>query len=122
MSIWDGLRNRILGSKFTIRYYRWETHAVVREIDYYGVTFDHRVPNGDDDPEVLQINIIEMDDDEGDYARQWLRFEVTPEEWRREYDAKKVLAVPRCCAKRKGTTDRARVNDGVLDRDSGRKM
>ncbi|RSL57091.1 hypothetical protein CEP54_008501 [Fusarium duplospermum] len=39
-------------------------------IDYYGVTFDHLVPSDDTDPEVLQINIIEMDHDEGACARQ----------------------------------------------------
>ncbi|KAM9875669.1 fg-gap repeat family protein [Verticillium dahliae] len=37
----------------------------VSEIDYYGVTFDHLVPADDPNPEVLQININEMDDDEG---------------------------------------------------------
>ncbi|KID97583.1 hypothetical protein MAJ_06455, partial [Metarhizium majus ARSEF 297] len=36
-----------------------------RVIDYYGVTFDHLVPADDPDPEVLQINIFEMDYDEG---------------------------------------------------------
>jgi hypothetical protein len=103
------------------RRHRQRTYAIVRAIDYYGVTFDHRVPTGDNDPEVLQINIIEMDNDEGAYARQWLRFEITPEEWHRDYCAKKILAVPRCCGKRRGKTDRARVNGGVLDRDLGRK-
>lgn len=42
------------------------------EIDYYGVTFDHLVPPHDLDPEVLQIDIIEMDDDEGAYANTHL--------------------------------------------------
>ncbi|GIK05190.1 hypothetical protein Aspvir_009293 [Aspergillus viridinutans] len=32
-------------------------------IDYYGVTFDHLVPPDDTNPEVLQINIIEIEDD-----------------------------------------------------------
>ncbi|KAK9445228.1 hypothetical protein VB005_00336 [Metarhizium brunneum] len=36
-----------------------------RVIDYYGGTFDHLVPADDPDPEVLQINIFEMDYDEG---------------------------------------------------------
>jgi hypothetical protein len=31
---------------------------------------------------------------------------------------RKVLAVPRCCQRRKGTTDRPRVNDGVAMRDA----
>lgn len=75
-------------------------------IDYYGVTFDHLVPDGDINPEVLQINIIEIEDDGGVYANQWLLFTVDPD----EYIGKKVLAVPRCCQKRKGSQDRWRVN------------
>lgn len=34
-----------------------------------------------------------------------------------EYAGKKVLAVPRCCQKRKGTTDRRRINGDVDYRD-----
>ncbi|PNH26507.1 hypothetical protein BJF96_g10164 [Verticillium dahliae] len=45
------------------------------EIDYYGVTFDHLVPADDPNPEVLQININEMDDDEGAYANKASRYE-----------------------------------------------
>ncbi|RYP57951.1 hypothetical protein DL769_009186 [Monosporascus sp. CRB-8-3] len=85
----------------------------LRHIDYYGVTFDHLVPAHDSDPEVLQINIIEMDDDGGAYANEHLPFAVDPA----EYTGKKVLAVPRCCQKRKGTQDRARVNSSVAERD-----
>lgn len=85
-----------------------------RVIDYYGVTFDHLVPADDPDPEVLQINIFEMDYDEGLYANTYLPFKVDPS----EYTGRKVLAVPRCCSKRKGTTDRLRVNDGVAMRDA----
>ena len=84
-------------------------------IDYYGITFDHLVPTDDTDPEVLQINIIEIEDDGGIYANDNSRFEIDPV----DYTGKKVLAVPRCCQKRKGTTDRRRVNDGVNAR-SGR--
>ncbi|KAI0196530.1 hypothetical protein EV127DRAFT_416792 [Xylaria flabelliformis] len=87
----------------------------VQEIDYYGVTFDHLVPPDDYDPEVLQINIIEIEDDNGVYANTYMPFHVDPA----EYAGKKVLAVPRCCQKRKGTTDRGRVNEGV-DRKEGR--
>ncbi|KAK8092300.1 uncharacterized protein PG998_014330 [Apiospora kogelbergensis] len=36
------------------------------EIDYYGVTFDHLVPTDDYFPEVLQINICEIDVDQGE--------------------------------------------------------
>ncbi|EHK26114.1 uncharacterized protein TRIVIDRAFT_218286 [Trichoderma virens Gv29-8] len=83
-------------------------------IDYYGVTFDHHVPVEDDeDPEVLQINIIEMDDDAGEYANDCLLFTVNPA----DYTGKKVLAVPRCCGKRKGKTDRFRINSSVVDRE-----
>ncbi|KAH6874974.1 hypothetical protein B0T10DRAFT_448814 [Thelonectria olida] len=85
-----------------------------RVIDYYGVTFDHLVPADDADPEVLQINIFKMDDDQGAYANTYLPFKVDPS----EYTSRKVLAVPRCCQRRKGTTDRLRVNDGVAMRDA----
>ena len=88
--------------------------ARYREMDCYGVTFDHLVPTGDADPEVLQINIIEMDDDEGKYARDSLRFAVDPS----EYTGKKILAVPRCCQIRKGTQDRGRVNSMVIQREA----
>lgn len=79
------------------------------EIDYYGVTFDHLVPADDHYPEVLQINIVEIEADEGEYANEYLPFTVDPA----EYIGKKILAVPRCCQKRKGTTDRSRVNGSV---------
>ncbi|KAB8346223.1 hypothetical protein FH972_023268 [Carpinus fangiana] len=84
------------------------------QIDYYGVTFDHLVPTDDVDPEVLQINIVEMDDDEGAYANETLPFKVDPA----AYTGRRVLAVPRCCQKRKGTTDRVRINDGVAAQDA----
>jgi hypothetical protein len=61
---------------------------------------------------VLQINIIEIDDDGGQYANMHLPFNVDAA----EYTAKKILAVPRCCQNRKGTQDRLRVNDGVAIR------
>ena len=44
----------------------------IRHIDYYGITFNHLVPADNPDPEVLEINIIEMDDDEGAYANKYL--------------------------------------------------
>ena len=77
-----------------------------RLIDYYGVTFDHLVLAEDINPEVLQINIIDIEDDNGVYANTWLSFAVDPT----EFIGKKVPAVPRCCQKRKGTQDRWRVN------------
>lgn len=82
------------------------------KIDYYGVTFDHLVPADDDNPEVLQINIIEMDNDGGQYADEELPFKVVPA----EYTGKKVLAVPRCCQRRKGTQDRWKINFEVAER------
>ena len=82
-------------------------------MDYYGVTFDHLVPTGDTDPEVLQINIIEIEDDSGVYANKYNSFDIDPAEYIRQ----KVLAVPRCCQKRKGTTDRIRINNAVNTRD-----
>ncbi|PQK18042.1 hypothetical protein BB8028_0010g00310 [Beauveria bassiana] len=88
-------------------------------IDYYGVTFDHLVSPDDPDPEVLVINIIELDSvggiysDGGLYASQVLAFPVDP----MEYVGKKVLAVPRCCQHKKGTQDRMRINDEVKERD-----
>jgi hypothetical protein len=90
-----------------------DTPLYYSRIDYYGITFDHLVPTDDTDPEVLQINIIEIEDDGGLYANKNSRFEIDPA----YYTGKKVLALPRCCQKRKGTTDRRRVNDGVNARD-----
>ena len=84
-------------------------------IDYYGVTFDHLVPADDTNPQVLQINIFEIEDDEGIYANKYSRFEIDPA----DYTGKKVLALPRCCQRRNGTTDRRRVNDGVNMRMGG---
>ncbi|KAI1123643.1 hypothetical protein F5Y10DRAFT_251330, partial [Nemania abortiva] len=86
---------------------------LVNEIDYYGVTFDHLVPADDLDPDVLQINICETDYDGGEYANKYLPFPVNAA----DYTGQKVLAVPRCCQKRKGTQDRGRINDEVNDRD-----
>ena len=62
---------------------------------------------------MLQVNIIDMDEDEGEFANSTLPFAVDAA----EYIGKKVLAVPRCCQKRKGTTDRTRVNGSVTQKD-----
>ncbi|EPE32205.1 hypothetical protein GLAREA_07338 [Glarea lozoyensis ATCC 20868] len=82
-------------------------------IDYYGITFDHLVPPGDPDPEVLQLNTFEIEDDGGIYANTYSRLKIDPP----DYIGKKVLALPRCCQTRNGTTDRRRVNEGVMRRD-----
>jgi hypothetical protein len=54
-----------------------------------------------------------MDEDGGEYAKKHLPFDVDPADYWKE---KKVLAVPRCCQKRRGTQDRKRVNDSVAER------
>lgn len=81
------------------------------------------VPDDDTDPDVLQINIIELEIDEGpfangvEYAHQCLLFTVNPA----DYIGKKVLAVPRCRQKRRGTQDRGRINSSVAERDARMK-
>ena len=71
------------------------------------------MPEDDYYPEVLQINIIDIVlTDEGHSGDEGLQFTVDPA----EYVGKKVLAVPRCCQKRKGTTDRKRVNGEAGER------
>ncbi len=81
-------------------------------IDYYGVTFDHLVPENDTNPEVLQINIVEIEDDGGVYAKTYNEFVIDPA----SYIGKRVLGAPRCCSTRKGTSDRERVNNAVNER------
>ncbi|KAI0391715.1 hypothetical protein F5Y17DRAFT_439527 [Xylariaceae sp. FL0594] len=103
------------------------------EFDYYGVTFDHLVPATDPDPEVLMLNITELETEDPDnghnamgfaFARRVLRKEladtITPDAYPgREGEVKRVLAVPRCCQKRRGTTDRRTVNAAVTEREEG---
>lgn len=73
---------------------------MTRLLDCYGVTFDHLVPADDPNPRALQINIIEVEEDYGVYANTRLLSAVHPA----EFIGKKVLAVPRCCQKRRGGT------------------
>ncbi len=100
-----------------------EANPKPSHIDYYGVTFDHLVPANDPDPEVLVINIIELDDDGGvyadggAYAQEVLLFSVDPA----DYSGKRVLAVPRCCQRKKGTQDRSLINLQVAERDNKMK-
>ena len=47
---------------------RTDYNPLPRLIDYYGVTFDHLVPADELNPEVLAINIIEVDNNGGGYA------------------------------------------------------
>lgn len=56
---------------------------------------------------------LEIDDDGGEYANTYLPFSINPA----EDSGEKVLAVPRCCKKRKGTQGRPRINDSVAERD-----
>ncbi|KAF6829381.1 hypothetical protein CMUS01_08170, partial [Colletotrichum musicola] len=71
------------------------------------------------DPEVLVINVIEVDADGGTYAdggtfaNEVLLFSVDPT----EYTGRRVLAVPRCCQKKKGTQDRRLINGQVAESD-----
>ncbi|KAJ5712478.1 hypothetical protein N7493_008946 [Penicillium malachiteum] len=63
-------------------YKGWLIEARPKEmIDYYGVTFDHLVPADDTNPEVLQINIIEIEDDAGVYANKYNPFVIDPKEY-----------------------------------------
>lgn len=83
------------------------------QFNYYGITFDHNIPPNDSNPETLQINILETEHDDGAYANSGLQFHIDAA----AYTARKhILAVPRCCQKRKGTTDRKRINEGVQTR------
>lgn len=52
------------------------------------------------------------------YANEYLLFPVDPV----DYAGKKVLAVPRCCQKRKGSQDRLRINSSVAERDDEMKQ
>jgi hypothetical protein len=87
-------------------------------MDYYGVIFDHLVDGRDHNPEVLQLSIIELKEDQGPfadgvkYANDCLKLVIDPV----DYVGKRVLVVPRCCCHRKGTQDRGRINGCVADR------
>lgn len=76
------------------------------------------MPDTATDPEVLAINIIEMEEASGDFAngiefaRKHLCIQVNAEDYR----GIKVLAVPRCCQKKNGTQDRDRINSDVQRR------
>lgn len=68
------------------------------------------------------INIIEVDSEGGEcadggvYANEVLMFSVRSE----EYTGRKVLAVPRCCQKKRGTQDRKLINGQVAERNLDR--
>lgn len=73
---------------------------------------------------MLQINIIELEANDGPftngvaYVNEYLLFAVDPA----DYIGKKVPFVPRCCQRRKGTQDRARVNGSVAERNPRMKV
>lgn len=58
---------------------------------------------------IFPVQYFEIEDDGGIYTNKSRCFEIDPA----VYTGKKVLALPRCCRKRKGTKDRRRVNDAV---------
>lgn len=76
------------------------------------------MPDDEPNPEVLVINIIEVDNDEGPYAdggiyaSEVLPFSINPT----DYTGKKVLAVLRCCQHKRGTKDRSLINQQVAER------
>jgi hypothetical protein len=61
---------------------------------------------------VLAVSIIEVDNDGGAFANEHFSFFVDPT----EYTGKKVIAVPRSCQVKKGTTGRWRINSLVAER------
>jgi len=71
------------------------------------------VPANDDDPKMLQISVGDTAEDEEADANKCLLFAV---DWK-ELIGKRILAVSSCCRMRKGTTDRARINERVQGRD-----
>lgn len=79
--------------------FSWPLILLFREIDYYGITFDHLVPVDESEPDVLKINIIEMETGFGPfvagaaYANEHLSITLN----QGDYVGKKVFAVPRCC-------------------------
>ena len=75
----------------------------------YGITFDHLVPEHDEDPEVLQFNFCDPNDRK-DNAR-YCKVSLDEPQYRNC-----VVAVPRCCQVRRGSTDRKRVNGLVRRR------
>ena len=76
-------------------------------IDGYGITFDHLVPDDDDDPETLMLNVVDPSDPE---EAAYVKFDLAP--YLTGPDST-VLLVPRCCQLRQGTTDRKGINDQV---------
>ncbi|KAL5315052.1 hypothetical protein ACEPPN_017703 [Leptodophora sp. 'Broadleaf-Isolate-01'] len=67
-------------------------------IDYYGSTFNHLVPIDDTDPEVLQINILEIEGDGGIYAKKSICFKIDPA----VYTGKKVPCTAEMLSEKEG--------------------
>ncbi|KAI9785605.1 MAG: hypothetical protein M1816_000351 [Peltula sp. TS41687] len=117
------LRNRVLQA-MTLHMTAWSATS-----DQYGVTFDHRVADDDPDPEVVQFNLFDPTELSSPVVtrngrtitapdgrlipteRDLLQVSLNEEEYQNC-----IAAVPRCCQIRRGTTDRARVNSLVKQR------
>jgi len=78
-------------------------------VDGYGITFDHLVPECDNDPETLMMNVCDPSDPQAAtyFKLDLSRYNTGPESF--------VLLVPRCCQLRQGTTDRKGINDQVRE-------
>ncbi|CAH0043512.1 unnamed protein product [Clonostachys solani] len=87
---------------------RGECQPWEHTIEGYGITFDHCVPEDDDDPETLMINVCGPSDSQSAsyYSLDLGVYKTSPAT---------VLLVPRCCQLRKGTTDRKGINDQVRE-------
>lgn len=84
-----------------------EYRGRAKDIDYYGVTFDHLLDDVDgDDPEVLQINIIETEYDSAAYTNKYSQLQIDP----REYILSECL--PSIDAARHGEVQR--ITDGLM--------
>ncbi|MCJ1259360.1 hypothetical protein MMC24_007197 [Lignoscripta atroalba] len=77
----------------------------------FAIVFDHFVPSSDVDPEVLQLNIIDSQDQA--QLQKYFKSIIIDRHDPKYFDS--IIAVPRCCQTRVGSTDRGRVNDEVND-------
>ncbi|KND88830.1 hypothetical protein TOPH_06519 [Tolypocladium ophioglossoides CBS 100239] len=76
-------------------------------VDGYGITFDHLIPDADDDPETLMMNVCDPFEPEAS-----IYFKLDLERYKTGLESS-VLLVLRCCQLRKGSTDRKGINDQV---------
>ncbi|KFA48719.1 hypothetical protein S40293_11452 [Stachybotrys chartarum IBT 40293] len=78
-------------------------------VDGYGITFDHFVPDDDEDPETLMMNIYDPSDPA---SAQLAKLDLGPYS---TSSTPTVLLIPRCCQLRQGTTDRKGINDQLRE-------